>query len=1032
MPKPSKSKSKSKSKIKSNKKNTTVSNLSGVPSSALAISITSPIIVAEPTAFEQLNSEIEGVYQRLINKTVKPYYYYEPDIDVSDVHTFTILQMLSRTLEFKKNNDEYLLTFLQEKNYNRVCLTINADTIEEFSTILIEKTKFLTVEEIFVFLFEHIDFFNSKNKQLALYIACLANRFLDDYTFSDLSYIKIYLGLYLLDNFKTDTVFCIDVLDKLIELLEKYTSSNETLNKRIIKTIHFNLIKAITLINSSTPNEETVSRITNRLIKNLQNFTSSEAQKKYDVYPFIIMALDALIRNKNKEDIYNFILACCKNDNNKWRLQDAGKLFESCKSWLLHENQESFIKLKASIIRYGVGLPVGKRRGADIKPNFKGAGPEQIKACKENISYFKKINTLLNFLLKLLNNYLQEMEGNLYSNTSVFKKEDLVLFKKLIQDTGESIDGETLKIFEDALHALPLPALTPLAVSIVQPDPIQYECISKQSTQKAKESTSQPVKQPKKNLPKPVNGAEKTPSVENKLIKKISKKPVNPYEKETWEKAFKNADLIKLYKTTLQDIRAAFSYFHLNKDYSLCLNNASASLTALLNHAEKNKLPFITAYAYLSKIETLLIRFLGAIPPKITSHETVLKSVQLEKAKERYAKQIVELFIEIKIIFDTFEPNVEKAIQSDLKCHWEMLHNNCQKNILYKDNSFENESSSFLEETAQYMQKINELSRELTSLDYGKYKANLQGRYQDNSNPTFKCANKRVKLQFELIHLKTKYCLKHLPSTEMLTEIFSKILPKKVLLPPFIQESFKYLGDLTGKLYLVGGRLLALLEGKEPHSNQDLDFELKSNFNNPLLVQLTDKRFVRSPHVQNLFTGNFNRIPVDIMLSDKELKRDFTISAMACDAEGNIFGDGLEDIIARRLRTLGDPGSCFEEDPVRLLRAIKYIVMGYKPTADVDKAIFMYQTNQEQGINRGHLNAVARKHWGSLNFKDKTHYFNMLISYGLLEKLFDITSDLQNRELFERKIGYTLMTVWFIDNSKTQNDVLTPAYTFRH
>jgi poly(A) polymerase len=57
------------------------------------------------------------------------------------------------------------------------------------------------------------------------------------------------------------------------------------------------------------------------------------------------------------------------------------------------------------------------------------------------------------------------------------------------------------------------------------------------------------------------------------------------------------------------------------------------------------------------------------------------------------------------------------------------------------------------------------------------------------------------------------------------------------------------------------------------------------------------------------------------------LRRDFTINGLLYDVESSHILDwvgGMDDIRARVVRTIGDPEKRFREDPVRLLRAIKF------------------------------------------------------------------------------------------------------------
>ena len=56
-------------------------------------------------------------------------------------------------------------------------------------------------------------------------------------------------------------------------------------------------------------------------------------------------------------------------------------------------------------------------------------------------------------------------------------------------------------------------------------------------------------------------------------------------------------------------------------------------------------------------------------------------------------------------------------------------------------------------------------------------------------------------------------------------------------------------------------------------------------------------------------------------------RRDFTINAMAYDPENNKFTDpfeGLTDIRLKQIRAVADPRKRFEEDPIRLMRAVRF------------------------------------------------------------------------------------------------------------
>lgn len=64
-------------------------------------------------------------------------------------------------------------------------------------------------------------------------------------------------------------------------------------------------------------------------------------------------------------------------------------------------------------------------------------------------------------------------------------------------------------------------------------------------------------------------------------------------------------------------------------------------------------------------------------------------------------------------------------------------------------------------------------------------------------------------------------------------------------------------------------------------------------------------------------------------LNQDAQRRDFTINAIYMDAEGNLYDptNGREDLKAHLIRTIGDPFIRFEEDPLRIIRAIRFSLL---------------------------------------------------------------------------------------------------------
>ncbi len=148
--------------------------------------------------------------------------------------------------------------------------------------------------------------------------------------------------------------------------------------------------------------------------------------------------------------------------------------------------------------------------------------------------------------------------------------------------------------------------------------------------------------------------------------------------------------------------------------------------------------------------------------------------------------------------------------------------------------------------------------------------------------------------------------------------------------------------------YLVGGSVRDLLLGRNP---KDFDLgtdarpnEIRRLFRNCFLV---GKRF-RLAHIvfgnKVVETATFRKPPPENEVRDENglyqhedntfgspqedaLRRDFTVNGLFYDIKTFSIIDyvgGLKDLKARVLRSIGDPNIRFQEDPVRMMRAMRF------------------------------------------------------------------------------------------------------------
>ena len=161
-------------------------------------------------------------------------------------------------------------------------------------------------------------------------------------------------------------------------------------------------------------------------------------------------------------------------------------------------------------------------------------------------------------------------------------------------------------------------------------------------------------------------------------------------------------------------------------------------------------------------------------------------------------------------------------------------------------------------------------------------------------------------------------------------------------IPQEVKQILETLTRAGHQAYAVGGCVRDSFLGREPEdwdiTTDALPEQVKALFrrtvdtgirHGTVTVLLKDRSYeITTYRVDGVYSDG--RHPDSVVftpeLSEDLRRRDFTINAMACAADGSVvdlFG-GREDLLRRRIRCVGDPDERFTEDALRILRALRF------------------------------------------------------------------------------------------------------------
>ena len=245
--------------------------------------------------------------------------------------------------------------------------------------------------------------------------------------------------------------------------------------------------------------------------------------------------------------------------------------------------------------------------------------------------------------------------------------------------------------------------------------------------------------------------------------------------------------------------------------------------------------------------------------------------------------------------------------------------------------------------------------------------------------------------------------------------------------------------------YLVGGGVRDLLLGRAP---KDFDVataarpeEVRALFPRSRLIgrrfRLAHVRFGREVFEVATFRAKHEALaagPGGMLLHDNvygtreedAVRRDFTVNALYYDdRDGSVldFTGGLADLAAGLIRTIGDPATRYREDPVRMLRAVRFAAkLGFRLEPATQAPIFGLAPLIEEVPGARLFEEVLKLFQGGHALQS----LGELDRYALLPRLYPQTAEILRRDhgaraLLERALANT-------DSRLAQGKPVSPGF----
>ncbi len=181
------------------------------------------------------------------------------------------------------------------------------------------------------------------------------------------------------------------------------------------------------------------------------------------------------------------------------------------------------------------------------------------------------------------------------------------------------------------------------------------------------------------------------------------------------------------------------------------------------------------------------------------------------------------------------------------------------------------------------------------------------------------------------------------------------------MIPEYVNRTLRTLKDAGHEAYLVGGCVRDMFLGNEPFdydiTTSALPSETKAALSDFKVIEtgiahgtvcaVVDGHCIEITTYRTDGEYTDHRRPDKVCftrsLSEDLCRRDFTVNAMAWDGGEavDLFG-GREDLKNKIIRAVGEPEKRFEEDALRILRALRFASkLGFRIEENTERAIFL-------------------------------------------------------------------------------------------